>query len=52
MAKKNYVEPVDYFPKEILKEFGLGEYNKEAKADMKKRPNLPDEIAKRKKKAK
>lgn len=27
MARKNYVEPDDYFPKAIRKEFKLGEFN-------------------------
>ena len=27
MAKKPYVEPIDYFPKDIRKEVGLGEFN-------------------------
>ena len=32
MAKKpQYIEPSEYFPKEIRKEFGLGEFNKNAK---------------------
>ena len=30
MAQLKYVEPVDYFPKEIRKEFGLGEFAEEA----------------------
>ena len=54
MAKKEiiYAEPSNYFPKEIRKKYGLGEYAKEddgeKKEDLKKRKNLPDEIAKRK----
>ena len=27
--KKVYIEPADYFPKELRKKYGLGEYNKE-----------------------
>lgn len=38
MAKKiTYTEPVDYIPKNIRKEFGLGEYA-EKKPDTKKAP--------------
>lgn len=53
MAKKEiiYAEPSNYFPKEIRKQYGLGEYNTDEddkKKDLKKRKNLPDEIAKRK----
>ena len=56
MAKTEliYAEPSNYFPKELRKKYGLGEYAKEEgdedgkKADLKKRKNLPDEIAKRK----
>lgn len=32
-----YSEPADFFPKEILKKYGLGEYNKEAQEERKKR---------------
>ena len=45
MAKsKVYYEPDNYFPKALRKEFGLGEYNKEAqeeaeKAEEKKKAN-------------
>lgn len=45
MAKSNiYYEPDNYFPKALRKEFGLGEFNKEAqeqakKAEEKKRAN-------------
>ncbi len=28
-----YVEPSNYFPKEVLKEFGLGEFAEEAPKD-------------------
>jgi hypothetical protein len=41
MAKKiKYTEPTGYFPQSIRKEFGLGEYAKEApkKKDEKKTP--------------
>lgn len=55
MPKKEtaYKEPDDYFPKELRKKFGLGEYNKdegedEKKKSLKKRKDLPDEITKRK----
>ena len=35
--KAKYVEPADYFPKEIRKKYGLGEYAKETpKKDEKK----------------
>lgn len=37
--KKNkdiYYEPDNYFPKELLKEFELGAYNKEAQDEAKK----------------
>lgn len=33
---KIYYEPENYFPKELLKEFELGAYNKEAQAEAKK----------------
>ena len=37
MAKKGmYVEPTDYFPKHIRKQFGLGEFNKDNKKVAKK----------------
>lgn len=27
MAKTSYKEPMDFFPEDVRKEFGLGEYN-------------------------
>ncbi len=44
-----YIEPADFFPKEIRKKYGLGEYYKEdgdKKDDLKKRKNHPDETEK------
>ena len=57
MKKKAvYVEPDDYFPKELRKKYGLGEYNtdvddekkEDKRKDLKKRKDLPDEVVKRK----
>lgn len=39
MAKGMYTEPSNYFPKEIRKEFGLGEYAKKEKAGSTKKSN-------------
>lgn len=41
MANKKikYSEPVDYFPKEIRKKYGLGEYAETAKKEVKKETN-------------
>ena len=36
--KITYTEPDDYFPKEIRKEFGLGEYAKPKKEEKAKTP--------------
>ena len=33
---RGYSEPTNYFPKEVLKEFKLGEYAEEEKKDKKK----------------
>ncbi|MBO4413572.1 MAG: hypothetical protein J5830_02580 [Clostridia bacterium] len=44
-VKAIYVEPADYFPKEIRKEFKLGEYAEEeetAKAKRRKDKKPPD----------
>lgn len=37
MARKTYVEPDDYFPKELRKEFGLGEFFDEKKNEEQKK---------------
>lgn len=37
-TQKKYVEPVDYFPKEIRKKYGLGEFDKNAKKPAKTTP--------------
>ena len=31
--KASYVEPEDYFPKELRKKFGLGEFNTDSEMD-------------------
>lgn len=36
MAKKTYVEPSEYFPKDIRKEFKIGEYNDDTEEKKKK----------------
>ena len=38
MAKVVYKEPASYFPKEVRKEFGLGEYAKTEKPKPKDKP--------------
>lgn len=43
MKKKQYVEPSDFFPKEIRKKFKLGEYNDEVnEADTKAKKEQRD----------
>lgn len=38
MAKNiTYVEPIDYFPKELRKQFGIGEFEKPEKKTEKKK---------------
>lgn len=37
MAKLKYVEPAEYFPKEVRKEFGLGEFAKKEPEDKKEK---------------
>ncbi len=40
----SYVEPISYFPKEIRKKYGLGEYDKsEDKTDSEAGKNKPEE---------
>lgn len=36
--RKPYTEPSDFFPKEIRKKAGLGEFNKDTKKTTKKTP--------------
>ncbi len=37
MAKKSYIEPDNYFPKTVRKEFKIGEYNEDTKEKEKER---------------
>lgn len=40
MDKAKYTEPSDFFPKEIRKEFGLGEFAKPEKTEKKKKDDM------------
>lgn len=39
MKKNVYVEPDDYFPEEVRKKYGLGEYDKDQEDDKSKNEN-------------
>ncbi len=50
MKKKiKYVEPADYFPKELRKKYKLGEYSDINVDEVKEKPNIKEENNKDKK---